>query len=68
MRGTRAKALMTEARNRGRDGSVIIGREYKRLKKTYAHPLYAKNVVLHPTKPGAEIAAKRKKEVREKNK
>lgn len=35
MRRTIAKRLRNEARNRAKDGSVIINREYDRLKKEY---------------------------------
>lgn len=35
MRRIIAKRLRNEARNRGKDGSVVINREYDRLKKEY---------------------------------
>lgn len=60
MSGSRAKKLREQARNNGRDGSVVISAEYKRLKKTYVHSTYATVVVLHPTSPGAEINKKKK--------
>lgn len=44
MRGTRAKKLRNEARKRGKDGSVIISKEYKRLKKLHTNPHYSKNI------------------------
>lgn len=62
MSGKRAKRIMEEARLASLDGSVIKSQEYHRLKKLYIHPQYAPVINWHPTKPGKEIAAKRKKE------
>lgn len=60
MRSVRARRLKEQARINGRDGSVVISHEYKRLKKSYIHPTCAPVVVAHPTKPGAEIDKKKK--------
>lgn len=68
MRGTRARKLKQQARMAAKDGSVIASHEYKRLKKSYNNPSYAPVVVMYPTSPGTEIAAKRKKETLDKKK
>lgn len=52
MSGKRSKKLMELARIASLDGSVVKSYEYKRLKKVYKNPHYARHVSLESTEPG----------------
>lgn len=58
MRKTRVRKLKQEAFENGRDGSVVVSHEYKRLKKLYVNPHYARHTSLDSTNPEAQFLGK----------